>query len=214
MPRRLPRAGSLPRVFAPIRRIASVCVLALAVPAIAGCSGDDPGPTVLGTSSPSPSASASASPSHTPSPSTSPALLPRPANADDYTAEGMKAFTRYAIDAFNRAYATGDLTTLKAISTKNCQTCDAVEKTVETAWGPGGHTAGGQMSELRLGTPGPLNGVRPSVVVDLVVTSYKRYGKQGKVVESVKADSAQLIFDLARKGGVWWLNGVRRGSSQ
>ena len=191
----------------PVRppRSAAACA-ALATLLLAACTTTTGrGPSTL---PPLPPSTASATPTSSPSATVAPPV--RPANADDYTAEGMKSFTRYAIKTFNYVYTTGDVKNLEPISDAHCKICSSVSRNLSRVWGSGGKTVGSQIKALDLSTPGTLEGVMPSVAAIIVESPYMELSKTGKVVRSTKQQPQQeVVFDLVRKGDRWLLGGVR-----
>lgn len=77
--------------------------------------------------------------------------LPEAARAQDHL--GATAFVRHWWDQFNVAYASGDATALRAISTQECVFCQSVIDDVEARAAAGERTEGGEISVLDVAAP-------------------------------------------------------------
>lgn len=116
-----------------------------------------PPPTTPASATASPLPSAVAKPVYKPATATSKALnvpVPvMPEAAKKETPEGAKAFVEYWVAMLSYAYETGDVTTLKKLSTSACNGCQASIASIERAYSNGGWLEGGQVrlaaSEVR-----------------------------------------------------------------
>lgn len=94
----------------------------------AGCSSDaEPSPM------PTPSSTLSESPAPSPTPPT------MPPEAQGTSPAAAKAFVRHYFDQINYAALTGDTAPLRALSTVDCESCDAIASNVERIYNGGGH---------------------------------------------------------------------------
>jgi hypothetical protein len=157
-----------------------------------------------------------ASPAGTPTPTASPTAEPpvEPDNAHEYSAEGVEAFTLYAIEVINYAYQTNDVTYLEQIMTPDCQTCANVVNTLEALADDGGRIEGGQMIPEHISVTGPADGVQTSAGIDLVLTASRSYDSDGALTDSAQDRNLQYIFDYHREDDRWMLDGVRRGAER
>jgi hypothetical protein len=189
-------------VIIPVARFA----LLLSVVVVAACSSDAGEPSALPDIAGAPSAS-----THTPT--ESPTIEPpvEPDNAHEFSAEGVEAFTLYAIEVINYAYRTNDVSYLKQIMSPDCQTCANVVNTLENLARDGGRIEGGQMVPELISVTGPTQGVRTSAGIDLVLTASRIYDSNGDVTNSAEDRKLQYIFDYQWEDDRWMLDGVRRG---
>ena len=88
-----------------------------------------------------------APPSGTPTPTAPRTAEPpvEPDNAHEYSAEGVEAFTLYAIEVINYAYQTNDVTYLERIMTPDCQFCENAIYRLTTISNAGGRVEGGKL---------------------------------------------------------------------
>jgi hypothetical protein len=157
-----------------------------------------------------------APPSGTPTPTAPPTAEPpvEPDNAHEYSAEGVEAFTLYAIEVINYAYQTNDVTYLEQIMTPDCQTCANVVNTLEALADDGGRIEGGQLIPELISVSGPADGVQTSAGIDLVLTASRSYDSEGALTNSAQDRKLQYIFDYRREDDRWMLDGVRRGAER
>ena len=108
------------------RAAAGGVVLALAVGALAGCTGGDPAPDWTPTT-----ATPIAHP--TPTPSADPATVKpeRPAAMDTFDSAGAEAVAVYYMQLYPYVFATGDLTEWKTLSHPECIFCSDVARQVQ-----------------------------------------------------------------------------------
>lgn len=78
----------------------------------------------------------SSTPSETGSPSPTPPTMPP--EAEGTSPAAAKAFVRHYFDQINYAALTGDTATLRALSTDDCESCDAIASNVERIYNDGG----------------------------------------------------------------------------
>lgn len=186
---------------------AVVCVL---VAIAAACTADADEPSTL----PDTAATAdvhSPTPIPTPTPTVEPPV--EPPNAHEYSAEGVEAFTRYAIDVINHAYRTNDVTPLKQIMTPECEFCVASVSRLTTIAEAGGRIEGGQLLPEAISVVGPAEGVQTSAGVELVVTASRTTDGEGQVKNTELDRDRYFIFNLTRKGDTWRLAEVLSSES-
>ncbi len=139
----------LTKVF--IARFTAAAALLLGVSA---CTGGGAAPS---SSAGSPSASASSSSaSPTPTAAYKPAdangpaeNVPKPekpALADEFSEQGLDAFTRYWYAAYNYMQETGDVSLVQAVTEQSCARCNNVFRDVPAWYQKGGWIAGGLMT--------------------------------------------------------------------
>ncbi|HEX6335639.1 MAG TPA: DUF6318 family protein [Jiangellaceae bacterium] len=188
------------------------------VVALVGCTDAAGEPSTLPDVTAPPSATPAVSETQTPSESTTTAEPPvEPDNAHAHSAEGVEAFTLYAIEVINYAYQTNDVTYLEQISSDDCQFCDNAIHRLTTISNAGGHVEGGVLVPdlRRLSISGPTDGVQTSAGVELMVTASKIIDGQGNLTHTEPDRERYYIFNLAREGDLWKLKEVSRadGSS-
>jgi hypothetical protein len=190
-----------------IIRVVRFALLA-GVLALAGCTDAAGEPSTL--------PDVTAPPSGTPTPTASPTAEPpeEPDNAHEYSAEGVEAFTLYAVEVINYAYQTNDVTYLEQIMTPNCQTCANVVNTLKALADDGGRIEGGQMIPELISVTGPADGVQTSAGIDLVLTASRSYDSNGALTDSAQDRKLQYILDYHREDDRWMLEGVRRGAER
>ncbi|MFC8524735.1 DUF6318 family protein [Pseudarthrobacter sp. NPDC057230] len=141
-----------------VRSGAAALVIGLSL-ALSGCnSGGSPGPG--GTSSPvaaeTPTASTTPTPTPTPSAVYKPADASGPAQnvpvpvlpevAKTETREGLEAFTRYWFELLNFAYQTGDISSVQAVTSPNCEFCSNITSSLTTNYQGDRWLAGGKIT--------------------------------------------------------------------
>jgi hypothetical protein len=184
------------------RRIAVLGALLILV---AACAGDGDEPATLPDVTPVGEAAPATTP--TPTPTVEPPV--EPFNAHEYTAEGVEAFTRYAIDVINYAYQTNDVSYLEQIMTPDCQTCANTVARLTAISAAGGRVEGGQMNPEFISVVGPASGVQTAAGVDLVVTASRTIDGDGQETDTQPDRSVQFIFNLAWEGRSWKLDEIR-----
>lgn len=153
-----------------------------------------------------------ATPTPTPDVATPAVTAPvEPDNAHDYSAEGVEAFTRYAIDVINYAYQTNDVSYLEQIMTPDCQTCANVTSAIDDHVAIGGHVDGGQMVIHCLLTDEPAPGLTPGSVVDVTVTASTTYDGDGNAIASEDDRLGRLVVSLDREMDTWSLDAIQFG---
>jgi hypothetical protein len=143
------------------RVVAALAGGAVAVMLLSGCQGDAE-PTPMATASggqPSasatttgggPSASPTAAATLQPSPASSAgpaANLPvpvKPALADENTAEGLEAFTKYWFELFSYGYETNDWAPFEAVTDPGCRTCAKYVDIVQSVYEKSQYIEGGE----------------------------------------------------------------------
>jgi hypothetical protein len=185
-------------------QIAVIGALLILVAACAG-DGDETGtlPDVTPVSEVAP-----ATTTPTPTPTVEPPV--EPSNAHEYTAEGVEAFTRYAIDVINYAYQTNDVSYLEQIMTPDCQTCANTVARLTAISAAGGRVEGGQVTPSAISIVGPAEGVQTSAGVDLTVTASRTIDGEGQVRNSEDDRDRYYIFNLGREGEAWKLEEILR----
>lgn len=189
-------------------------VLLGVIAVLASCGGDgepvtlpDVGPSA---STESPSTASPSATAPTPTATVEPPV--EPPNAHEYSAEGVEAFTRYAIDVINYAYKTNDVTPLEQIMTSDCETCANVVEQLTTIGDSGGRIDGGQMIPGAFSVSGPADDVQTSAGVDLVVTPSTTIDADGEVTDTQAERDVYFIFNLAREETLWKLDEVLNAS--
>ena len=173
---------------------------------LAGCNGDAGGPTTL--------PDVTTSPSDTATPTESPTVEPpvEPDNAHEYSAEGVEAFTLYAIEVINYAYQTNDVTSLKQIMTPDCQFCLSTIDRLVTIENAGGHVEGGQLIPNRnmISISGPTEGVQTSAGAEMSITASTTFDGDGTIRDTQPNDDLYAIFNLIWEEDAWRLEEVFR----
>lgn len=121
------------------RWLAATCCVPLL--ALAACSEDEP------SAEPDEPSRTSSSPD----PNQSDAAPPLPPEASKRTAAGAETFAKHWISVFNHASATGDTTSLAALSGAGCETCSNYVALIKKIYGPGGRieSDGWEVTEAR-----------------------------------------------------------------
>jgi len=102
------------------------------------------------TAEPSASASAPLTPEPSPASSAGPAVnIPvpvKPAVADENSAEGLEAFTKYWLELFSYGYQTNDWAPFEALTDPGCRTCANLSNAVKEHYAEGGWIRGGAIN--------------------------------------------------------------------
>lgn len=148
----------------------------------------------------------------TPTPTASPSAEPpvEPDNAHEYSAEGVEAFTLYAIEVINYAYQTNDVTYLEQIGSDDCQFCSRTVAQLTVIGDAGGRIEGGQMSPGPLSITGPTEGVQTSAGADVEISASTTVDGNGNVTDQQPTRAVYFIFNLVREGEAWKLEEVLR----
>jgi hypothetical protein len=190
-----------------IIRVVRLALLA-GVLALAGCTDAAGEPSTL--------PDVTAPPSGTPTPTASPTAEPpeEPDNAHEYSAEGVEAFTLYAVEVINYAYQTNDVTYLEQIRSDDCQFCENAIYRLTTISNAGGRVEGGKLvpDRERLSISGLTAGVQTSAGVELTVTASEIIDSRGNVTHTEPNRERYYIFNLAREGDSWKLEEVSRAN--
>lgn len=191
-----------------IIRVARFALLA-GVLTVVGCSDAAGEPSTL--------PDVTASPSETPTPTISPTAEPplEPDNAHEYSAEGVEAFTLYAIEVINYAYQTNDVTYLEQIMTPNCRFCSNTIDRLVTIGEAGGRIEGGRLIPNLDGISisGPTAGVQTSAGVEMSINPSTTFDASGVVRDRQPADDFYAIFNLTREDDAWTLEEIFRTDS-
>lgn len=173
------------------RWIAALCALLMFMSA---CNGDADEPATLPDITATPETD-SPTPTPTPTPTVEPPV--EPPNAHEYSAEGVEAFTLYAIDVINYAYQTNDVSYLEQIMTANCEFCAATVNQLTTIGDAGGRIEGGQMRASTVSVVGPSEGVQTSAGIELTITASQTTDGEGRVRNTEADRDRYFIFNLA-----------------
>lgn len=180
----------------------------LALGTLAACTSDDPGDPP--TSSPH-TASATPTPSPTPTrEATGPLARPDLSREDEATAE---ALARYYLDSYVHAYATGDLTEVRAFAHPECTFCADVVRRVEEYVAAGRYTSGGaleysdvlatQVSERMFHVAMTVRQEQMSV-----------HDATGSVIASYAATTYPAAVVVLYDSGEWQIRGVDTNAGQ
>jgi hypothetical protein len=174
---------------------------------LTGCDGEVDEPSTL------PDVAAT-SPASTPTPTESPTVAPpvEPDDAHEYSADGVEAFTLFAIEVINHAYQTNDVTYLEQVMTPDCQACANTVQRLDTIREAGGQIDGGQMLPGLVSVSGPTEGVQTSAGVELHVSASQTINGEGQVTNTEADRNVYFVFNLAREDNQWKLDEVLQSS--
>lgn len=201
----------LTKVF--IARFTAAVALLLGVSA---CTGGCAAPS---SSAGSPSASASsssASPTPTaaykPADASGPAEnVPKPekpALADEFSEQGLDAFTKYWYAAYNFAVETGDIEPVASITELSCSYCQSVMNNLDALYKADGWSVGGQIVVTRsqiadLGLKPASNGAY-QMMIQFNLPEARTFNSAGSVVESRPESVANgAIFNATYQDEKW-----------
>ena len=187
----------------------AVPVLAGAVVALmllTGCQGDgDPSanqpsdevsssaPTVEPASTPTASATPEPSPASSAGPAANIPVPVKPALADQNSAEGLEAFTRYWFELFSYGYETNDWVPYEAVTDPRCENCANVTISVSEIFADGGWISGADsevisfISDFRTNTEGSIGSYVEVVQGESII-----YSASGEVVEEAPEGNPTL----------------------
>lgn len=175
--------------------VAAALVLVLAA-GLTGCSSqeEDPGTLPrLESASPSPAAP-----------------LPVPSEAMAETPQGASAFARYFFETVNRAYKARDPDIVRALSTVECGSCDAVAGDIERLRTED-HTVAGSRYLLTFAEAAPAE-EQGRIIVDFAFSAdpYVERDSEGSVVQDYPAQAVQEgQAMLTRVSGAWRVNAIQ-----
>lgn len=197
-----------------IIRVVRLALLA-GVVALVGCTDAAGEPSTLPDATAPPSVTPTASETQTPSESPTAEPPVEPDNAHEYSAEGVEAFTLYAIEVINYAYQTNDVTYLEQIMTSDCQFCLTTIDRLGIIGDAGGHIEGGQLIPKLDGISisGPTEGVQTSAGVEMSITPSITFDAADAVRDRQSDDDFYAIFNLTREDDSWKLEEVFRTDS-
>ncbi|WP_422390063.1 DUF6318 family protein [Arthrobacter sp. N1] len=189
---------------------------AVAVMLLSGCQGDtEPTPTAapsapqasasatptgdMPTASPTAAATPRPSPASSAGPATNLPVPVKPALADENTAAGLEAFTKYWFELFSYGYETNDWAPFEAVTDPGCGTCSNVVAAVQKIYQPGGWVVGAQSevtafsTDFRANTQGSVSSF-VEVVQSETTTFSESGGETGN--DSSKAPSTNITFAI------------------
>lgn len=162
------------------------------------------------TAEPSASASVSATPKPSPASSAGPAMnIPvpvKPSLADENSAEGLEAFTKYWFELFSYGYQTNDWAPFEAVTDPGCRTCSKYVDIVKSIYSKGQYIRGGQFeldefsTEFVLNTQGSIQAFASNGQSDITF-----YGSDGTLIRTDPAPEAVVdsVFATFTEGS--WL---------
>ncbi|MEG9248697.1 DUF6318 family protein [Arthrobacter sp. Soc17.1.1.1] len=130
--------------------------------------------------------SASAGPEPSPASSAGPAAnIPvpvKPALADENSAKGLEAFTKYWFELFSYGYETNDWAPFEAVTDPRCETCSNAVSAVKGVYANGGWVSGAN-SDVTTFTTDFLTNTEGSIgsYVEVVQGASKTYSSSGEV---------------------------------
>lgn len=130
--------------------------------------------------------------------------LPEAARAQDHL--GATAFVRHWWDQFNVAYASGDATALRAISTQECVFCQSVIDDVEARAAAGERTEGGEISVLDVAAPPDVEAQPAYRVIGVAAQAAGAVRVPGQVEPDLIEPSRQSFDVLVVRDGDHWVN--------
>lgn len=189
---------------------------------LAGCSGGAPADPATSPASATGSASPSASASPTPTPSAvyKPADASGPAQnvpvpvlpevAKTETKEGLEAFTKYWFDHLNYAYQTGDVSTVQAMTSSDCEYCNNITTSLTTNYQPGRWLAGGKLTVPAATTKFEKTADGNYQVVIQVLQDTIKYYQTGGVEfrQATKPSNTGNVLLVGFAGEGWRVNGL------
>jgi hypothetical protein len=126
------------------------------------------------------------------------------------TPEGAGAFATYYYAQVQRAFATGDASTLRAISLPECQSCQNVIASVTDIAAGGGRVDGYRITVTAAVAPA-TTGVSARVDVIRNSTANTEYDKAGKVVSREPGHKGiEEQMNLVRVDGTWRVQKILR----
>ena len=180
------------------RAAAGGAVLALAVGALAGCTGGDPAPDWTPTT-----ATPIAHP--TPTPSADPATIKpeRPAAMDTFESAGAEAVAVYYMQLYPYVFATGDLTEWKTLSHPECIFCSDVARQVQEQHAADERSTGGLVSVTSVEATEVQPGTWWAVSMDARQSTMTDLDESGKTVGESPEAAYHLDFAVIHENGAW-----------
>ncbi|MFJ6002629.1 DUF6318 family protein [Arthrobacter sp. NPDC092385] len=195
---------------------------------LTGCQGDgDPtanqpsdevpsssAPTVEPASTPTASATPEPSPASSAGPAANIPVPVKPALADQNSAEGLEAFTRYWFELFSYGYETNDWVPYEAVTDPGCRTCAQTKQVVGDFYADGGWMGGGEFriidfgTDFRLNTSGSIQSFVNYQQADLIYYQKDGTNTLGEapdasvnVLFSLYRDDAWVVLDFGKPEG-------------
>jgi len=163
----------------------------LAACLVGACSDDDPEPDIADPTASASSSSATVSQSPTtPQPET---LTPR---------ESVDAW----LAAWTLAMQSGDTTTVSALSTPDCASCQRLIGQVADLYGKGGHLETDGWTAMNVGEAPDSVDDTPSFVMQVVQAHQVLYEETGEVVDDTKRKQVPMRMTFGEANGVWLLS--------
>jgi hypothetical protein len=183
-----------------------------AVVFLVSCNGDADAPATLPdiTTSPSPTAVLT----DAPGPATDVDPPVEPDDAHEYSAEGVEAFTRYAIDVINYAYQTNDVSLLQEIMTDNCQTCANTVRNVGERAAKEERVVGGELIVEEILAVGPSEAVLAGSVADVTITASRTLDASDSEISSRPEEQLQLVFTFTWEEDEWSIDAISYGADR
>lgn len=145
-----------------------------------------------------------------PSVSPAPSEMPIPPEAMAETPQGASAFARYFFDIVNQAYASGDASTVTALSASECESCKNIAADVRRL-GAAKLMVDGSRFKVAFAEAAPAE-ADGSIIVDFRFSS-DPYVERAKDGSAVREEPAQVDVDaqvkLRRRGSAWEVYAIR-----
>lgn len=126
----------------------------------------------------------------------------KPALADENSAEGLEAFTKYWLKLFSYGYETNDWAPFEAVTDPGCRTCSKTRQVVEDFHANGGWMSGGDFeildfsTDYRTNTSGSIQSFVNYQQSDL--TYYEPDGTQ--TPDEASKASVNITFSVYKEG--------------
>lgn len=194
-----------PRPSRPLARVLLAALAAGCLGASAACQANpEPEPLVNAAASPSASVSAPATPAPSSSASPSkPAAPTLPAAAKGASKKSAKAFARYYFATLNYAGATGDVSELRKLGSRQCKSCKAIVRNIDKIYSAGGYvqSRGWLLRTIHAVQLQPKR--RPILDLGVYFSPQTFRRESGGKVEHVKGRKQPMTMYLARRSGNW-----------
>jgi hypothetical protein len=132
-----------------------------------------------------------------------------PAEAKGTTPHGAEAFGRYYVTVINYSLASGDTSAIRAHSTKQCQTCEAIAAAIDKVYEQSGHLEGAGWRVLSAAPAMSTSGKTARVSMQVRINRQVAYATPGASPSASRPQTGRLDFGLKRSGKTWVTDELR-----
>jgi uncharacterized protein DUF6318 len=132
-----------------------------------------------------------------------------PAEAKGTNSRSAEAFARHYVDLINYAMHSGDTAAIRAMSTKQCQTCEAIAGAIDRVYEKSGHLEGAGWRVLTAAPAVSTSGKTARVSMQIRISKQIAYSAPHASPSASMPQTGNLDFGLIRSGKAWVTDELR-----